>query len=502
MQARKTVQKEQKNSLVPPLTAAIASCVVPGLGQMLAIAVHRGIIILISLASSIGRLIWRIYAAGKRYSVWKTINQKACYLNPFLYVITALIIIGYILNVVDAYQQAKPQRSKATGMIFVILLVFFFQGWEIGGIDMGSLFADADEAVPALTRVIWPWDKAISHPEEYRTTYVEVQSPCTEEPYPSGEVKEDEPYLIADPTCGDPSVVEKSLGTEFHLIGRNFIPGNTIEIWWKDPINNEFHHRVGGDYLIIKPDENGSFDVSVIMPYRTIPPVAGEGPKTWQIQARQLVSVGGAQASQELKLAVEKMIETIFIGMMATFFGIILAIPVSFIAARNLMSHSPLTLAIYYIVRTILIIIRAIEPLIWAIIAVIVVGLGPFAGILALTLHSLAALAKMYSEAIESIDPGPIEAVQATGANWFQVISYAVIPQIIPPFVSFTIYRWDINIRMSTVIGFVGGGGIGFLLAQWIRILDYKAAGIAVWFIAITVAVLDFASAEIRERFV
>jgi len=133
---------------------------------------------------------------------------------------------------------------------------------------------------------------------------------------------------------------------------------------------------------------------------------------------------------------------------------------------------------------------------------VIVVGLGPFAGILALTLHSLAALAKMYSEAIESIDPGPIEAVQATGANWFQVISYAVIPQIIPPFVSFTIYRWDINIRMSTVIGFVGGGGIGFLLAQWIRILDYKAAGIAVWFIAITVAVLDFASAEIRERFV
>jgi hypothetical protein len=143
---------------------------------------------------------------------------------------------------------------------------------------MGSLFADADEAGPALTRVMWPGDKAISHPEEYRTTYVEVQSPCTEEPYPSGEVKEDEPYLIADPTCGDPSVVEKSLGTEFHLIGRNFIPGNTIEIWWKDPINNEFHHRVGGipDH---KTDENGSFDVSVIMPYRTIPPVAGEGRK-------------------------------------------------------------------------------------------------------------------------------------------------------------------------------------------------------------------------------
>ncbi len=196
------------------------------------------------------------------------------------------------------------------------------------------------------------------------------------------------------------------------------------------------------------------------------------------------------------------MIETIFIGMMATFFGIILAVPVSFLAARNLMSQSPITIAIYYITRSLMNIIRSIEPLIWAIIAVIVVGLGPFAGILALTLHSLAALAKLYSEAIESIDPGPIEAVQATGANWFQVIMYAVIPQIIPPFVSFTIYRWDINIRMSTVIGFVGGGGIGFLLQQWIRLLDYRAAGIAVWFIAITVAILDFTSAEIRERFI
>jgi phosphonate transport system permease protein len=79
---------------------------------------------------------------------------------------------------------------------------------------------------------------------------------------------------------------------------------------------------------------------------------------------------------------------------------------------------------------------------------------------------------------------------------------YGVVPQIIPPFVSFTIYRWDINIRMSTIIGIVGGGGIGYILVQWIRTWNYQAAGIAVWFIAITVAVLDYVSAEIRERFV
>jgi len=92
-----------------------------------------------------------------------------------------------------------------------------------------------------------------------------------------------------------------------------------------------------------------------------------------------------------------------------------------------------------------------------------------FAGIIALTVHSITALGKLYSEAIESIDPGQIEAVQATGATQLQTIMYAVVPQMIPPFVSFSIYRWDINVRMSTVIGLVGGGGIGFLLTQYIR---------------------------------
>jgi phosphonate transport system permease protein len=159
-------------------------------------------------------------------------------------------------------------------------------------------------------------------------------------------------------------------------------------------------------------------------------------------------------------------------------------------------------MTIYYITRTILNIIRSIEPMIWAILAVTVVGLGPFAGVIALFVHSIAALGKLYSEAIESINPGPIEAIQATGATRLQTIMFAVVPQMIPPFVSFSIYRWDINVRMSTIIGLVGGGGIGFLLVQYIRLLDYRSAGIAVWFIAITVAALDYISAEIRERFV
>ena len=196
------------------------------------------------------------------------------------------------------------------------------------------------------------------------------------------------------------------------------------------------------------------------------------------------------------------MVETIYLGLMATFFGTILAIPLSFIAARNLMSENRITLAIYYVTRTFLNVIRSIEPLIWAIIAAAWVGLGPFAGMIALTLHSIASLGKLYSEAIESIEEGPIEALQATGASRLQVIVYAVLPQVIPPFVVFTVYRWDINVRMSTIIGAVGGGGIGFILIQWIRLGNFNSAGIAVWLIAIAVSVLDYISSQIREAYV
>jgi len=163
--------------------------------------------------------------------------------------------------------------------------------------------------------------------------------------------------------------------------------------------------------------------------------------------------------------------------------------------------HSmPLGLVVYYGVRTILNALRSIEPLIMGIVFVIWGGIGPFAGVLALTLHSIAALGKLYSEQVESIDPGPIEAITATGATRLQMIVYGVVPQIVPPYIAFTLYRWDINVRMSTIIGFVGGGGIGFILQQWINLLRYREAGVAVLAIAIVVAALDYVSAKAREK--
>lgn len=162
----------------------------------------------------------------------------------------------------------------------------------------------------------------------------------------------------------------------------------------------------------------------------------------------------------------------------------------------------PIGSVIYLVLRTLLNAARSIEPLIYVIVFVVWVGIGPFAGALALALHTIAALAKLYSEQVESISPGPLEAVTATGANRLQTIIYAVVPQIIPPYISFTMYRWDINVRMSTIIGFAGGGGIGFLLQQNIRLLDYRAAAVQMLAIALVVATMDYTSALIRERFV
>jgi phosphonate ABC transporter permease subunit PhnE len=162
----------------------------------------------------------------------------------------------------------------------------------------------------------------------------------------------------------------------------------------------------------------------------------------------------------------------------------------------------PIGMVLYTIIRTILNGTRSVEALVMAIVFVAWVGLGPFAGALALGLHTVAALAKLYSEQVESILEGPLEAVTATGANRLQTIVFAVVPQIIPPYISFTMYRWDINVRMSTIIGFVGGGGIGFILQQNINLLDYRAASVNMLAIAIVVATMDYISSNLRERFV
>jgi phosphonate transport system permease protein len=487
--------------------AAIASLIVPGLGQMLAREVRRGLVILGSMITTLGLLVWRInLLARNRVGIAAKLSRALQRSPGFIIILLGGTVILWLIIVWDAYRQAQPGRRGGLAVFALIIMLFFALGWQISEIDLYKLVTELPDAWPPLSRVLWPWEAAITREEEVIGAGAGILSPCDDEPPPAPpEEVPGEPYVMADPTCGELSQLtaegERIPGTVLAVTGRGFQPGTETEIWWVDPTGNAFQIRQEGDYLTIVTDDQGAFQIEVVMPYRLVPPSA-EGRLIHRVEARQVASVGEAMPSQELLNNIEKMVETIFLGMMATVFGIILSIPVSFLASRNLMTGSWFTMAIYYVVRTILNIVRSIEPLIWAILAITVVGLGPFAGIIALTVHSVAALGKLYSEAIENIDPGPIEAIQATGATRLQTIAYAVVPQMIPPFVSFSIYRWDINVRMSTVIGLVGGGGIGFLLTQYIRLLDYRSAGIAVWFIAITVATLDYVSSEIRQRFV
>ncbi len=162
----------------------------------------------------------------------------------------------------------------------------------------------------------------------------------------------------------------------------------------------------------------------------------------------------------------------------------------------------PIGSIIYTVTRGILNIIRSIEPLIYVIVFAVWVGIGPFAGVLALTGHTIAALGKLFSEQVENIAEGPLEAITATGANRLQTIVFGVVPQVVPPYIAFTLYRWDINVRFSTVIGFGGGGGIGFILVQNINLLKYRQASVMMIAIAIVVISLDFISSRIRTRII
>ena len=196
------------------------------------------------------------------------------------------------------------------------------------------------------------------------------------------------------------------------------------------------------------------------------------------------------------------MIVTIFLGIMGTAIAMVVAIPLSFLGARNIMSGNPITNAIYVVVRLLFTIIRSIDVLIVVIVMVILFGLGNAAGVFGLAFHNVGVMGKLYSEAIEGIDAGPLEAITATGANRFQVIWTAVLPQLFNPFVSFSIYRLDTNVRLAPILGLVGGGGIGQALFQNIQLLRYPQAGTIILLIVITVAAMDFISAQIRKKLV
>jgi len=460
---------EKKKS---PLLTALLS-VVPGLGQMYTGNLGRGVVILASLLLVVPLVAWK----G----------------DSLLF---GALVVAWLWNLWDAYNLAHDRKSSILVFGIAIALVVYTMGWQATNIKLGRLITDVADIKPLVSSLLRP--AILAKDIETQVGRVCVEIPCSDHPPPKEEPPTEGPYLIiiSDSTGGNP------LEDAFVIEGRGFWPDWHGSMWWVDEISMEWRVRQKGQYITFYTDAEGNIPRMAIIATEPMPEARGKGPRPYHIEARLQREVGASHLSKTFHLVLEKMTETIFLALMATTLGILVAIPISFLAARNLMAGSPITLSIYYVVRMVLNILRSIEPLIMAIIFVVWVGLGPFAGVLALAVHSVAALGKLYSEAVESIDLGPMEAVTATGANLLQMIVYAVIPQIIPPYLAFTIYRWDINVRMSTIIGFVGGGGIGFLLQQWIRLLMYEEAGAAVWAIAIVVATMDYISSKVREEII
>jgi phosphonate transport system permease protein len=390
--------------------------------------------------------------------------------------------------IADQHPIPHPRTWFQSGrflLVLAALAIVYAYGWRVTKIDLPALMTGTEFVRPFVVDLIRPDVLA----RETRTQEAGVG--MTFDPTIPPE------ELLTAP--GGPEIEASarvtSIGSKLSVAGRRFRANSSGVLLWRNQIGNTV--QIG----TFQTDAQGSFRASITVPEVYLGPAGGTGAQQ-QLVAQVIWAVGPLRPSKTALIVGEKIVETVFLALMGTTLAVLLAVPLSFLGARNLMATNPVGTTVYYATRTFFNIMRSIEPLILAIVFTVWVGLGPFAGTLALGLHSIAALGKLYSEQIESIDPGPIEAITATGASALQIVRYAVVPQVVPPFIAFTIYRWDTNVRMSTVIGFVGGGGVGFILQQYINLLQYRQAATAVWAITLVVAAMDFFSAKIREKVV
>jgi phosphonate transport system permease protein len=189
-------------------------------------------------------------------------------------------------------------------------------------------------------------------------------------------------------------------------------------------------------------------------------------------------------------------IETVQIAVWGTLIAIGLSIPLALLGAKNTTPH----ILVFHATRIFLNALRSINELVFALIFVAAVGLGPFAGVLAIALHATGMLAKFCAEEVEGVDRGPVEAMQATGAGRLQVILFGIVPQIVPAFVSYAVYRFDVSIRAATILGLVGAGGLGFSLVKTMKLFKYHETATCILVIFLLVFISDWICARMRAR--
>jgi len=191
------------------------------------------------------------------------------------------------------------------------------------------------------------------------------------------------------------------------------------------------------------------------------------------------------------------MFETIQMAFIGTVVGIVIALPLSMLAARNLNSKF-----VYAPIRALLAAIRTFPSILWALLFVIMVGTGTFAGVLAIIMYTIGFIAKLQYEAIETIDSDPMDAVGSIGVSKVQLISYVVIPESASHLLSQMLYMFDYNIRQTSILGLVGAGGIGFYIINYIKFFEYGKAAIFMLVVLITVLVIDWVSVKIRDKYI
>lgn len=445
-----------------PILAGILSLLIPGSGQIFRRDTNRGVAIFFTVATAVGSVLW--YGKGAWWLV-----------------VAAL----WLWNIWDALRLPKGAPIILAAVLW--LGIAYGIGWQVTQTDFGSLIKNSQRAQSILQPMLRP--DFIQERSEKRQITVQVQMPCSPTP-PKPQASADGMTISVSPDCA-------TVNAPVTITGTGFWGNYPTDLTWFTPIGSVAKSYPG------KTDAQGNIEFKIDAPYESMTAAVDTTlPQLHRVGIIQKRPMKGMEISTNGKYILQGIYETLALAFLATVLGAILAIPMGFLAARNLMGANPITLAIYYVTRTILNIIRSIESLIMAIIFVVIVGLGPFPGMLAIMVHTVAALGKLYSEVIEGIDPGPIEAIRATGGNWLQIVRFGVIPQIVPSFTALTIFRWDINVRSSTIIGFVGGGGIGFFLWQWILLGDYRAVSSCFIAIAVIVIILDFFSAKLREGLV
>ncbi len=187
--------------------------------------------------------------------------------------------------------------------------------------------------------------------------------------------------------------------------------------------------------------------------------------------------------------------DTLNIATLGTIIALFLAVPVAFLAARN---TTPSALFIRPIALLIIVSTRSINSLIWALLLIAIIGAGVFAGVIAIAIRSIGFCAKLLYEAIEEIDQSQVEAITATGASRWQVMAYGIVPQVMPAFAGIAVFRWDINIRESTVLGLVGAGGIGLQLSASLNVLAWPQVSLILLVILAAVILSEWVSAKVR----